>query len=340
MKQLVGGLILGLVLGLLIATSSIIPLPKPTVTKTYTSVSTLSTTVVKVKGTIIPTTTTLTTPKYVTVTQTRTRTQTLTRTKTITKTFTTTTTTTPADYLSIKNDYSKVLKRYEEVMIAAESRAGLLETWPKYINYLSTEVTDAVTQAMKAIYGNPYTKIYNWIKDNIRYNYDTPLIVPASLNSSTPYYTIGNYIQYASETIKLGYGDCEDQAILAAAMVLNYWLRTYNTTYKIYVVLVSGYSNGEPVGHAFTVIPVHGGKVIILDPAGQKITGADLLIFRVVQPEDIRTAITNYVNAWNNHGYSITEVDAVFDQYTYRTLNLNIPEFIGWLYDQSKITKL
>ena len=205
----------------------------------------------------------------------------------------------------------------------------------RYIDYMSPEVTQAVTEAMGSWLGNPYTKIYNWIKGHISYNYDTPLIVPASQNSTNPYYTCRNYVQYASETVELGHGDCEDQAILTAAMVLNYWVRYYNTTYKIYVVRVRGHSHGEPVGHAFTLIPVKGGKVIILDPAGSLITGLDLWIFRIVEPKDIREAITSYVNAWKSSRIYWYRVYAVFDQDDYIELDMSIDEFIKWLYQQA-----
>ena len=147
---------------------------------------------------------------------------------------------------------------------------------------MSPEVTQAVTETMKSWLENPYTKIYNWIKGHISYSYDTPLIIPAPLNLTRPYYTCRNYVQYAGETVELGHGDCEDQAILTAAMVLNYWVRYHNTTYKIYVVRVRGYSHSEPASHAFTLIPVKGSKAIILDPAGSLITGLDLWKFNSI----------------------------------------------------------
>ena len=237
----------------------------------------------------------------------------------------------------LKTQYYDVLKRYDLIYTVIRDRAGLMDTLPKYIDYLSPEVSNAVTEAMKAWLGNPYTKIYNWVKSHVRYNYDTPLIVPNPINSSTPYFTFSNYVQYASETASLGRGDCEDQAILVAAMVLNYWLRTENKTYLIYVVIIAGYEKGgKGAAHAFTLIPIKGGKVIILDPAGSLITGLDLWIFRIVEPKDIYEAIKGYVDTWRNYGIHWTKIAAVFNQNTYERLDMSIDQFIKWLYEKTR----
>jgi len=237
-------------------------------------------------------------------------------------------------YNELLTNYSTLSNRYELIYAYTRDRAGLMDTLPKYIDYLSPEVSNAVTEAMKAWIGNPYTKIYNWVKSHVRYNYDTPLVVPNPISSTASYTAIRNYVQYASETVRLGRGDCEYQAILVAAMVLNYWLRTEGKTYLIYVVIVRGHEkSSEPAGHAFTVIPVKGGKIVILDPAGSQITGLDLWVFRIVEAKDIYVAIKDYVNNWANIGIHWTRVEAVFNQNTYERLDMSIDQFIAWLYE-------
>ena len=114
-------------------------------------------------------------------------------------------------------------------------------------------------------------------------------------------------------------------------MILNYWIIEYNRTYLLWVVL----ARGPGYGHAFTIIPVKGGKVIIIDPAGSSITGLDLWIFRIVVPEDIRTALNSYFNEWKRHGCYFNKIYAVFNNEKYEILNMSIDEFIEWLYKQT-----
>ena len=242
-------------------------------------------------------------------------------------------------YFKLNEKYSKFVKGYSFLREEILDRAGDLSyTWSKKIDYTSPEVTQAVDEALgKWWWGiNPYSKIYSWVRKNVKYNYDTGIpILPNNTWESVSWRR--DYWKYASETAKDRWGDCEDQAILVAAMVLNYWLRSYNKTYSIWVVLILGHDMlGKPAGHAFTIIPVQGGKIIILDPAGESITGLDLWIYRIVEPKDIYEAITSYVKEWENSGTYWTKVYAVFNHKEYKILNVNIYEFIKWLYEQTK----
>jgi len=100
---------------------------------------------------------------------------------------------------------------------------------------------------------NPYAEIYYWIRSHVSYNYDTPIIIPNPSRFLDAYFKVYNHVQYAGETAKLKRGDCEDQAILAAAMILNCWLRTEGKTRPIYVVIINGWNDSVPVTHAFTI---------------------------------------------------------------------------------------
>ena len=244
------------------------------------------------------------------------------------------------EFFTLKSTYEYLREEHERFIEGySKLRENILgrtfykpESWPEKIDYKSSEVAYATSAALKAWYygANPYSKIYGWIKDHIEYNYDTPVpILP-----SEPWEELkwrSSYWKKASETVNDGYGDCEDLAILAAAMVLNYWLTRKGTTYIIWVVVITG----PTAGHAFTIIPVQGGKVIILDPAGSKITGLDLWIYRIVEPEDIGEAITEYVEEWEKHGHYFDTVYAVFNHKEYMILDMSIHEFIKWLYEQT-----
>ena len=246
-----------------------------------------------------------------------------------------------ADYEKLSTMYQDLRKQYDLFLTGyAKLRKEVLERtfldpegWPSKIDYKDPEVFSATAKALDVWwYGvSPYSRIYGWVKDNIKYNYDTPLLIlPNNSWEEAPWFA--DYWKKASETLEDGYGDCEDQAILVAAMVLNYWLIKYNTTYAIWVVLITG----PAAAHAFTIIPIQGGKIIILDPAGSQITGLDLWIYKIVEPKDIYEAITNYIREWREQGYYFDKVYAVFNHKEYKILNMNIYEFIKWLYEQTK----
>ncbi len=127
----------------------------------------------------------------------------------------------------LQKDYTALLNRYNTLIAAAKERAGLIpQVLPKYIDYISSGVYEADSEALSLQTDNPYAEIYYWIRSHVSYNYDTPMIIPNPPEFPDAYFKVYNYVQYAGETAKLKRGDYEDQAILAAAMILNYWLRT------------------------------------------------------------------------------------------------------------------
>ena len=233
-----------------------------------------------------------------------------------------------ADYEKLSTMYQGLRKEHELYVIAYEnvrktilSRTNLNpESWPEKIDYLSPEVSKAVHEAAKSWFGTIYSKIWNWIRENIRYVEDVELPIPPE-TPGEPVGFVHDYWRKASETLKAGAGDCEDQAILAAAMILNYWQTTFGKTYAIWCVFIEG-----PGGaHVFTIIPVKGGKAVIVDPVGP------------VEPveKNIEEAILEYMEAWKQQGQHYNKVYAVFNHKEYKILNMNIYEFIKWLYEQT-----
>jgi len=109
------------------------------------------------------------------------------------------------------------------------------------------------------------------------------------------------------------WGDCEDMAILAAAMVKYYAEKTGEKLYPLLVLISGRNSDGRGTGHAFTVVLTGRGEIAILDPAAHQITGKDYIIWHQVEPEPVQQAIREYLKAWRRHGTVYTKVDAVLD---------------------------
>ena len=236
----------------------------------------------------------------------------------------------------LQKDYTALLNRYNTLIAVAKERAGLIpQALPKYIDYTSSGVYEAVSEALSLQMDNPYAEIYYWIRSHVSYNYDTPMIIPNPPGVPDAYSKVYNYVQYAGETAKLKHGDYEDQAILAAAMILNYWLRTEGKTHPIYVVMINGWNGNVPLTHTFTIVPIEEGKVVIIDPAGAQRIGVNSWVFRIVEPEGIERAFTEYVKIWQDLGVEWDRVEAVFNYHEYIELGMDIDAFVKWLYKQT-----
>ena len=105
---------------------------------------------------------------------------------------------------------------------------------------------------------NDISSIYHWVKTCILYENDSlPLLTQGANQSSQPPVDIW---QYPSQTLVLGQGDCEDQALLLTSLLLSY----ANETYYFECLLLQS-STG--MGHVTPYIPIKGDLLTIIDPA-------------------------------------------------------------------------
>jgi len=179
----------------------------------------------------------------------------------------------------------------------------------KYIDWWTPEVRQATIEAIEStslLPKNALTKIFDWVTHHIKYSYDSPLLVVEEKNGDFTTFWAADYWRKASETIRDGHGDCEDMAILVAAMVKAYAAmkgEKGNPLYEPMLILLYGPRGG----HAFTALPAGRDKIIILDPAARIITGKVLPIWHQVEPEPIDYAIDTYLQAWRENGITYTE---------------------------------
>ncbi len=228
-------------------------------------------------------------------------------------------------YSSLSDEYSALQARYGDLLNAVEvlmnvtrERAGLVNSFkPNFIDWESSLVVKAVKSVNFNAYSDPYEAILKWIVKHIYYNSDTPEVVVTSPNAT--YEWVTDYYQYASETLREGYGDCEDQAILTAAMVEAYWSMKYGDTYLLWVAETVVTYEGVKYGHDFLIIPFQGGEIAILDPA--------LDIY--VPPTNTLTALQEYEEL---SGIHITYVYGVFSPWRYYYVGAStLNEFAQWL---------
>jgi len=159
-------------------------------------------------------------------------------------------------------------------------------------------------------------KLYKWVVDNIKYSYDSPEPVLPDIGGSV--FWLKEFWRLPSETIRDGTGDCEDQANLLASLILAY----NGKKYGVWVMLVKF----DDDGHALVVIPVKGGKIAILDPAGKYYTS----ISGSLTAKDVATELQNYFQHWASAGYKNGRVYAIYSYNMYKTFNSN-EEFIQYV---------
>jgi len=124
-----------------------------------------------------------------------------------------------------------------------------------------------------------YQRIWDHVDDNIGYVYDIefPIITTyryitvdgATCFTEFDVETYANYIQTPEFTLTNKQGDCDDHAILLYGMMRYYLRHIHGTVYNIYLAFIS-YTDGE--AHMAVFIPVQGGTMCILDPAGNYAT--------------------------------------------------------------------
>ena len=116
-------------------------------------------------------------------------------------------------------------------------------------------------------------------------------------------------------------GDCEDMALLLASM-----LRSYNEpNYDVWVLLIRS-SVPEVPGHAAVAFPVAGGRLTILDPAGNYYTGYP---YGTLQSESASVAVSKWLSHWAREMPGAEIVEA-FSETDYQQFS-STDEFLTWV---------
>jgi hypothetical protein len=160
-------------------------------------------------------------------------------------------------------------------------------------------------------------RLYRWVVDNIKYNEDsyTP-VLPEQMSGTLTWQE--DYWRTPAETLNDKAGDCEDMGCLLASMLLNY----NQGKFGIWVLLWQS----DNSGHIAVAFPVVGGKLAILDPAGNYYTG--YYSGSALSAEDIATATNNWLSYWGKQ-FPNPRVSVVFSEKLYCEFS-STQEFIDW----------
>jgi hypothetical protein len=239
----------------------------------------------------------------------------------------------------LQNQYNELNSKYsslnqevqnEEIWYASirdeiNHRLGFGEDAQKFVTPDDSSVKNLVSQITGGWsdtsnwneYWIDVKSMYDWVVNNIKYSYDSPLpVMPVQLGG--PLYWREDYWRYPSETISAKHGDCEDQAILLTSMIRCYG----GSKYAVWTIELTGTSSS----HLAVALPVLGGQLTILDPAGKFYTRN---WFGGITSKDVRNAVNEWIQYWSSQ-IGNPKVNLIFSDAEYKSFS-STDEFINWV---------
>jgi hypothetical protein len=228
-------------------------------------------------------------------------------------------------YYSLVDDKSRIEEWYGSIRREINLRQGISEEKKRFITPNDPEVGRIVFQTTGGWsrsgdfneFWSDLKKMYDWTTNNVGYSYDSPSPVLPEIYGRLEWRA--EFFRYPNETIFEKHGDCEDQALLLASMILNYLGRGFT------VWVVEWVSDSS--AHMAVAMPVEGGRLTILDPAGRFHTSSES-----GEPgsKPVRQAVEEWVEYWEKQGQHGVRISLVFSEETYRIF-LTTEEFIQWV---------
>jgi hypothetical protein len=241
------------------------------------------------------------------------------------------------DYVKLQKDYddlstmisnnvygtpgdTQMLNNYKKLTFAVQRLNSTLWYYCNEVSSFRNTLTMAEVMKMETtvrsvvgsstdIWAN-YQRIHEYIASNVKYVYDIefPYISYYSyINVNGVRYltdfnvgTIDNYVQRPDWTLQYKQGDCDDQAALEFAMLRYYNKYIVGTDYKLYLAELNF---SDSTSHVSVFMPVTGGKLTILDPAGNYLTKSSSNIASQAAASELES----YNSHWSKNG-SITQI--------------------------------
>jgi len=199
--------------------------------------------------------------------------------------------------------------------------------------YVSKAISDpqALSTSLK--------EITTFVSDYVKYAVDPPMVIPpdpevAKLGIYTPQ-DAPNLFQLPSETLERGYGDCDDINSLLYAMIKVYLKDFYGKNYALYLAVATRKSGG---GHLFVILPVKGGKMVVLDASGSAYwSGVELFGERFMFSGYIRKAWNDYLENTGLEDFDKVKIYRLeFYGFVKKEFEGSVEEMLTWLEETTK----
>jgi len=221
----------------------------------------------------------------------------------------------------LQAEYDSLVDWYDEIRNEVNLRGG---NWMDKMSFVTPndvtvsakveEVTGGFSSDVNEQWADIW-KMYDWVVDNIEYNWDSQLPYLPYMGGTLSWYH--DYWRMPSETLEDGVGDCEDMATLLASMFLNYFS---SAGYSCWCVTW----HSDESGHAAVAFPVEGGELTILDPAGNYYTHDS---WGGLTSKDVSVAVDEWLAHWQPKPGIY--VSGVFSVTVYETF-LTTDSFVEW----------
>ena len=216
--------------------------------------------------------------------------------------------------------YTQMLEYFHQLTLSVRTfNATLRELCDETTSFKNTLTTSEILGVESAVreavgsstdFWSNYQKIHEYVTSNIEYvnDIESPSISSYSwIDVNGVRYLTGfdttttrNYIQKPSFTLEYKQGDCDDQAHLEYAML------RYNNKYIVgndYRIFIAWVFFSDETSHVAVFQPVSGGKLTILDPAGNYLTSES----STIRGKDAASELDAYNTHWSSQG-SITSI--------------------------------
>ncbi|MGB9760790.1 MAG: transglutaminase-like domain-containing protein, partial [Thermoproteota archaeon] len=150
----------------------------------------------------------------------------------------------------------------------------------------------------------------------------------SNLSTSFETSTHRDYMQTPKLTLEIKQGNCEDQAILAYAMIKYYMKYIIGKEYLLYIAYIK-FSDGK--AHLAVFLPAQEGQVCIIDPAGYYLTKTE---WGTITAKTAQYELQAYSNHWSSQGSisHITLYDVSIKDGSYKVVaDGNLNQIIAFL---------
>lgn len=219
---------------------------------------------------------------------------------------------------------------YANVSLLIEPSFSYQQLLPHDRSQYITPTDTIVSAVTSSVFQNPLNRsdineiwtdlhtIFKWVQSNIRYHNDS------YQGDNGILLTEADVWQFPNQTILLGTGDCEDQALLLASLALNYG----DATFYVECLFLQSL---EGIGHVAMYLPIAGDSICILDPATGYITTA--YNDNVLTSQPIEQEMTHYLQFLSQVSNDEWSVSGVFSQ-DFTLQFLVTEEFTEWLIER------